>query len=473
MKDKWIWALSITLILFLLLPSSSGAWLSSHHDFQNTNSTDERGPEPPLGIIWKVDRGIWDTTGLLNVPPLVHGNYVYDGPYILSAYNKSNGKRLWNAPTGKPTDMIYYRNIVYVISGESAHTPNVGVWAVNATTGKIIWQFKDENRTISNNGFIWNNELVVAVGKEWGYSNNDTLRPTKLNISIAFFNLNNGKMEMKKIDTIDWRSPYLRVAYEYGNIYIRAPNYVYCVNLTTFKLLWKANIKNFSGGYTRAIVIVGHGKVFVPHFVKIHKDDWENEIVAINAFTGKILWKKQTDYGGEFGTMFSYSPEYDEIFTLIRVKGTKYEYNLTALNGTTGNVVWATRDPKWDFATVSIVPTSKYVYMDSRESIVDIKNDTFVSTREVERVYNITDGKLAGIFTVFKTDMAWAYYRYPQISVSDGVIYIADNSYLIAIGHVDAMDPSNLYIGAGVSAGIVLTAIITWVFFVKRRNHTK
>ena len=479
MKGKWMPVIITSILILLLLPSSSGAWLSGHHDFQNTNFTSDYGPNPPLGILWKVNRAVFETDFLFNTPPLVHGNYVYDGAYSLSAYNKSNGKMLWNAKTGQPMDMIYYKNTVYVITGYAAHDSDSGVWAVNATTGKIKWKFVSDsmdNMSFSRNGFIWNDKLVVAIGNGWGnytggcYSN--------LTMSVGFFNLKNGKMTTYKIGAVHWVLPEIRAAYGYGNIYIDLPNYVYAVNLTTLKVLWKIKIFTGGRGFVRATIIVGHRKVFVPE--KNYR--WWNgndSIVAINAFTGKILWKKITYYGSSDGTMFSYSPKYDEIFTLIRANETKfkwegdtyYNYNLTALNGTTGKVVWATHDSKWIFGTVSIVPTPNRLYVDSREYIKG--TDDFETTREVERVYNITNGKLICIFTVFKIDLPTAYERYPQISVSDGVIYIADNSYLIAIGHVDAGDSNNLYMSAGVITGIALAAIIAGVFIVRKRRNVK
>ncbi len=478
MKGKWMSGVILSLIIFLLLPTGSGAWLSGHHDFQNTNSTTEYGPEPPLGILWKVDRPIIDITELYNIPPLVHGDYVYDAIYNLSAYNRSNGKLLWIAETGQPTDMIYHKGVVYVISGGPTNSLH-GVWAVNATTGKIIWQFRrenPENMTLSNNGFIWNNKLVVATLNGFGQNPNSSL-PSKFNMTIAFFNLNNGQTTMYKIDTFNWTPPYLMMAYDYGCAYIYSSGYVYGVNLTSFKVLWKVRISTI--GYVRAVIIAGHGKIFIPQFIGVDNGkNSANEIMAINAFTGKILWKRVTYYGADFGTMFSYSPLYDEIFTLVRANETKFEnvgvtlynYNLTALNGTTGKVIWAIHDSKWVFGTVSMVPTPDRLYVDSREYMKGNDNsDDFDTTREVERVYNITNGELITVFTVFKRDVPQAYYRYPLISVSDSVIYIPDNSYLIAVGHVSEQGNLN-GIYAGTAVGVGLMAVIAGVFVVRKRK---
>ena len=54
MGKKW---LIISILLLLLLSGTSTAnWDYSNHDAQNTSSTTENGPEPPLKFLWNPEK---------------------------------------------------------------------------------------------------------------------------------------------------------------------------------------------------------------------------------------------------------------------------------------------------------------------------------------------------------------------------------------------------------------------------------
>ncbi len=482
MRYRWMIGLAFAIIL-LFTPLSSGDWLSSQHDFQNTNSTDESGPEPPLKALWKEYVGGWDDPEMKNPPPVVHGNYVYMGHGCVIAINKTTGKVIWiNSDASRPSDILYYRGVLYTICDRFWSYDYNRVVAINATTGKTIWVFSPESG-ISYNGYILNNKIVIVTSHKMEYKENNSPY-MYVRINITFLNLKNGEI-IKNVEVAkNVHDVYaeLMTAYGYGNIYIQTKYHIFCVNLTTLKIVWSKIF--FTAGYMRTNLIVGHGKVFVatPYYTEtlnFTSIPLNTTIVAMDAFTGKDLWKFVTGYGADFGTMFSYSPKYDVLFTYTagghcNVRGsTLVIYNITAVNCTSGKVIWSVRDPKWLFSEGSIVPTSKWVYIYSREFDEEKSEhgEGGYWMAEAIRIYNITDGKSVYRYVIKEGWNAIEYYyTYPQISISNDVIYLG-GYFSGAICHGRNLDNTNS-IETSLAIGIIgIGGVIGAIFVIKKRKN--
>ncbi|NPA75919.1 MAG: hypothetical protein GXO25_07575, partial [Euryarchaeota archaeon] len=65
---------AIMIFALLLTPGVLGDWNADNHDLQNTSSTREPGPAPPLKFLWNPNKmyigGDWLT-------PIVHGGVAY------------------------------------------------------------------------------------------------------------------------------------------------------------------------------------------------------------------------------------------------------------------------------------------------------------------------------------------------------------------------------------------------------------
>ncbi|NPA75868.1 MAG: PQQ-binding-like beta-propeller repeat protein, partial [Euryarchaeota archaeon] len=426
---------ALLIFVLLLTPGVLGDWPSTHHDAQNTGATSESGPSPPFKVLWKQWMVNADVHTENNYAPVVHGNYVYDETRAnLTAYNRSTGKVVWSTAPGGETDLIYHNGVIYGIAGVYPTLISMYVCAVNATTGKVLWKItpqdlfshpmpKNESwysyALISNQGVIYHNSLVIA-----GIGNVSSVP----SLAVIFLNLSTGKISKMYSFRIHnyYDAEGVFLAYGYGNLYVEESNNAFAINMSSGKLLWRHFLNN--PGYDRAHVIVGHGKVFFPTGEK--SNDAYNEIIAFDAFTGKELWEKPTNYLESTIFILYYSPVYDELFTLsYNTKSSRDGPNLTAINGTTGKVVWSIRDKNWHYSSVSVVPTGKYIYVDTT-MLSFVKN----SYQDIN-IYNITTGKRIYSFTVDSKGVnMFADFQYPDISISNGVIYLPDCGVLYAIG---------------------------------------
>jgi len=249
------------------------------------------------------------------------------------------------------------------------------------------------------------------------------------------------------------------LAYNYGNLYIEVPYKAFAFNMSTGRILWEHNIGTLL--YERAVVIVGHGKVFFPSgYANISS---HAKLIAFDAFSGRQLWEKNTyTYGDDMESILYYSPAYDMLFTLTyNNKSSKDGPNLTAINGTTGKVVWSIRDKNWHYSSVSVVPSGRYIYVDTNMFL-------WVKTSYEEiNIYNITTGKRIYSFTVDSKGVnIFGDFQYPDISISNGVIYLPDCGVLYAIGTGEYQHGLStveyITIGITVIAGLAVAAAIIW-----------
>jgi len=427
---------ALLIFALLLTPGVLGDWPSTHHDPQNTGATSENGPSPPFKVLWKQLMVNCDSIGDNNYAPIVHGNYVYDETRAnLTAYNRTTGKVVWSTAPGGETELIYHDGAIYGITGENPVNTPMCASSVNATTGKVLWkitprelfnhpmpkneEWGDRYALISNQGVIYHNSLVIA-----GIGNVSSVP----SLAIIFLNLSTGKIsKMYSFGMSNYTdSMSIFLAYDYGNLYIEADKLAFAINMSTGKLLWKQTLNN--RGYERAHIIVGHGKVFFPSWA--YSSDC-GKIVAFDAFTGRELWEKPIySYVDGLVSILYYSPIHDELFALTdNNESSRYGPDLTAINGTTGKVVWSIRDKNWYYSSVSIVSTQRYIYVDT--SHLSLTN--FSSERIT--IYNISSGKLIYSFILHKKGSPiFEDIQYPDISISNGVIYLPDCGVLYAIG---------------------------------------
>jgi outer membrane protein assembly factor BamB len=242
---------------------------------------------------------MWSTEGKGSATyPFSNGKVAYFGLldnkrspiFFLNAVELNTEKLLWTRELqGKPSERVYGSvNLVYVSafkggglvfkSGKSTIEPKATyVYAVNASTGKLVWEFMGGESWFlsppllieSKNIFFTTTEGLYALDKNTG----------KQDWFIE------GKFSPHNI-TID------NLLYVHGDS-MRKDNRFYAINPKTGKVIWSHRDKNIFN-----TKVVGN-TVYISA---------EQGLVALNSATGKKLWKFKT--GGFFkpGTSVSASP---------------------------------------------------------------------------------------------------------------------------------------------------------------------
>ncbi len=114
-------------------------WITINHDIYGTRFSNqtviEKDNVAKLKIKWRLINNVE-----IQDPPIIIGNkgYVQDYAGYIIAFDDENGKILWKVRIGiGPTmDLTFSSGIVFASTGY-----NATVVAVNATDGKIVWQF--------------------------------------------------------------------------------------------------------------------------------------------------------------------------------------------------------------------------------------------------------------------------------------------------------------------------------------------
>src|SRR5271167_2391989 len=145
-------------------------------------------------------------------------------------------------------------------------------------------------------------------------------------------------------------------------------------NVNKLQPLWTFT----TGGDVSARAAVVLGVAYFP--------DWAGNIFAVNAFTGALLWKHQlSDYGLAWGTFSRTSPAVVDGIVYI---GTQYVASgptgwLLAINRFTGKLIWKTQpDPSNPFPVITASPVvaggTVYVGMTSNEEYIAGESSTYI-----------------------------------------------------------------------------------------------
>ena len=475
----WKNGLIITIILILLFSGTSTAnWGYSNHDAQNTSSTTENGPEPPLKFLWNPEKlrigGDW-------LAPIVHGNVVYlvrsfrSPPFSVMAINISDGKVLWSTK-GKEISTgawsaFYMSGMIYIDTGWY----NGVIECINATNGKVVWYmtgFFSANMVPTNRGIyflrmIKNNKTSISTIKLV----NPFTGEIKMQVPLIIANLSIYDTYIGIAgDVIYTYIPQeLNSPKEYRSIYT-----LYAFNATTGNLIWKYDVKNYFSYLENSPMVVGRDLLYIPVWLNGSKY-LEGGIAAINKTTGKLVWTRITDWGfGDFQYKFAYSPEY-HIIVRINVESTHGK--LIAIDSRDGHLVWTSyvNDSEYeDMICGNVVIAHNYIY--KYEIAWKYPDDIYNATQVgLLRLYNVKNGKMVYQIEVPEatTGGTSTSLDLPDIAVSGGKVFIPDGCLSVLVhgnNSVKNHQPSTVLYGSI----LVATGLIAGTFFmIRKRKHSK
>ncbi len=466
MWKKW---LIISILIVLLLPGINAShWDYYNHDVQNTSSTTDNGPEPPLKFLWNPEKlrigGDWLT-------PIVHGNVVYlvrsfrSTTFRVMAINISDGKILWSTKgsgiwTGA-WSAFYMSGMIYIDTGWY----NGVIECINATNGKVVWDITgifSSNMIPTKKGIYFLKEvkdndtnipIIVAVNPLTGKEKSEVeMRGANFSLYYTYIGLSGNVMYVFH----DCNGPK-----GYSEKYS-----VYAFDITTGCQIWRYDIKNHASYLQNSPMIVGKDMLYIPVWLE-HKG---GGIAAINKTTGKLVWMRITDLGfDDFQYKFAYSPEYHMI---VRLTVMPTYGNLTAFDSRDGHLLWVANRSYKDVvlgvrsSTPVIANNYIYIYGDGWSASEDLEE-----YGTVLRMYNITNGKI--IYQTGKMGYpsgSEITLDTPCIAVANGMVFIP-HGYLYVLIHENATnDEGNMTIAYLGMSALVVGSIIAAVFIARKKN---
>lgn len=278
-----------------------------HHDLRNTGYSPSTAPRTN-NVLWT-----YPTGGLIcSSPAVVDGRlFISSMDGKLYALNATSGVHLWNytmGPSISPREVhsspAVANGVVYVGYGWGHWTENGMLYAVNASTGELIWSY-NTTETMVNTSPAVAEGLVFFGTYNWG-------RIFALNASTGdhVWNITTSSSHVSSSPAVVNGVLYMGVWWE---------NAIYAYNASTGDVMtgWP-----YITGY-----VVGGGPAVFDGVVYAHSQD--RNLFALNASTGAYIWKYTGDPTSE---KRSSAVAYDMVFV-----GGDQSY---ALNKTDGALVW-------------------------------------------------------------------------------------------------------------------------------------
>jgi outer membrane protein assembly factor BamB len=209
---------------------------------------------------------LWQSmlSGDLASPPAVMNGRVYitSQPWI-QAFNATTGHPLWQDNINAETAPVVANGVVY-IGSYAINGPYNTIYALNATTGKIIW-------TTTIDGIVGTDSPTIANGTLYIGSEQGTLYA---------FNASTGKQRWSAstgTNTFATGTP----AVDNGAVYAQAgPQNLEAFNTATGKQLWSVTVGDYSSP------AAAYGLVYMT--------DTSNSLRAYSEKTGKLVWEYTT-----------------------------------------------------------------------------------------------------------------------------------------------------------------------------------
>jgi parallel beta-helix repeat protein len=307
-------------------------WPMFQHDPEHTGHSMEDGPDTNR-TLW-----IYQTGGDVVSSPAVVDGRVFVGSWDWNFYclDYATGAELWKVNIGGwpySSSPAVANGIVYVGSMQQYSS---NIFALNATTGSVIWARYFDFQQRSDMNFF---NGILYVGTRGGlYALNATTGDT---IWIA------------PIGNAFWGSPTLSK----GLLYVAYSANVTALNATDGTIVW-TNDLNVGPSLDDISPTVAYGMIFIAHE--------QLGVLALNATNGELIWSS-------LGPVFnSYStPAVSDGKLFVTKWGTP---SIFALNATTGEVIWnSTLFP--DIVSSPAIADGK-VFFGSRDGKICALNET-------------------------------------------------------------------------------------------------
>ncbi len=395
MKDKVVTLLLVTLLACLLYPSFSNnlktvtgdtssvntdSWPMFQKDLAHSGYSTTWGPQTN-NVLWTTSVGEIESS-----PAIVNG-VVYVGSYsgFVYALNASSGAIIWSYAANENTESspTVVDNVVYIGAGNySATRDNGHVYALQATTGEKLWSYQTGG-TVESSPAVAYGKVYVGCGDG----------------NVYAFDAATGNViwSYKTDATILKSSP----AVVEGVVYICSIEYLYALNATNGMKLWSQ-----TGDWR----ILSSSPMVTNNIVYLSADG----VYAFDSKTGELLWHQISD---RYPNSSESTPALADGVIYV---GTT-EGNVLALNASDGSKLWA-------FPTESTVAASPAVV---RGVVYVIScNGTFYALNAYNGTnlwsYSISDIQ-SGVLS--------------SVAVVDGIAYVGSNSGLYAFGDLSYTPP--------------------------------
>ncbi len=334
-------------------------------------------------------KGLLIVTTMGNLTELEHQRYDLTTGSVVAIDMKSN-KIVWKDvfPNQIMSQPITAGNVIIVAMGNNQEVPpkyfnlHNGIFGINVTNGKIIWNFTPSSSTMTTPALYKGNIYEVAMMGQV-YVLNATTGKEVANFSIGLPDL--------------LSSPLLNdnMLYFGGSYSILYPNgtrenhgQFFAINATTNNIAWATSFPNASAGFNDECAVFYKGMVISAYLAN---SAYTNPtLVAMNASTGKVIWElNETKAANEIsisesnvsGTFLNFTENTVSplvIWNGMVLSDSNFLGILFAVNITTGKPVWA-------------------VYTNQGEgppNIVDNAYAVTLSDEGVLYVINATNGKI-------------------------------------------------------------------------------
>jgi outer membrane protein assembly factor BamB len=374
-------------------------WPTYGYDATRTRVAQQfEGVRPPFRRLWLVRSG-----NLLEFPPVVAGGRVFASHQWgrVFAINATTGRVIWShtfrhcaasSPTVDETNRTVYVTLMqrWPCGKESRETQRGGVVALRARDGKILWQV--------TTGVVESSPLLVG--------------------NLLYF----GSWD-HRLYALDVRTHKVRwtfeaddelnssAAYAGGNVYIGSDGgSVYAVDARTGKLRWRAqSYSHFPGGreYFYATPAVAYGRVYI--------GNTDGTVYAFGASSGRLLWAKHA------GT-YVYTGA--AVWRKTVYVGS-YDGHVYAFDAATGDLRWKHEAASSIHGAPSIVDGLIYFatcgtcgHRGSRYAKQGPRGTFALDARTGKRVWSFPDGQYSPVVAdskrLYVTGKAWIYGLAPR-----------------------------------------------------------
>ena len=230
--------------------------------------------------------------------------------YGLEAFNLKTGETLWNALPYSAGDNTFINSEITYDAGKLYASTRDGVICINASNGQTLW--KNTTHVFNSNPVIDGDKLLVNAGATlfalnlangesiWQTAHSAILmgRPVA-NKDIVYFSTQGQQVYAVNENTgaIIWQNDYVGVnAYYdpipcpviYNNILIigTTESGVYGLNLTDGKTIWHYN----NGILGCSQTALGNGNIYFSQVVGF--STYQTQITAVDATTGNLVWEQ-------------------------------------------------------------------------------------------------------------------------------------------------------------------------------------
>lgn len=309
-----------------------------------------------LRWVTDIDQPIWGKALVTDKHIIVQGVGIGRSPSAIYVLRKTNGQIMWSTKgEGSATYPTIIGNVVYYSFREEFGSSNFFMNAVEANTGKLLWtrelQASRPGRVYISGDIVY---VRAYVGGGLIHNANNTVSMASKTARIYAVNVSTGKLVWEfKGGSVDFSTELL---VEPKNIIFITSEGLYAINKNTGKQAWF-----LEGNFSPSNITVGK-------FLYVHGDSTrkDNKFYVIDPKTGKAIWNYQ-----------------DKNIFYTKVSGdTVYlstEESLVALNASTGKKLWKFKTGGFFKAGTNVSATplvfKNHVIFPTRTNIIWGKDD--------------------------------------------------------------------------------------------------